>query len=68
VYDMRFRESKSQRLLKLVDSLEPTLTAHPAKKRKVRRAAYAAAGVAVLTAASAGVSSLRDRLETSSDS
>jgi hypothetical protein len=65
---MRFRESKSQRLLKFVDSLEPRLTDNPAKKRRVRRAAYAAAGVAALTAASAGISSLRDRLETSSDS
>jgi len=65
---MRFRESKPQRLLKYIDSLEPTLTAHPGKKRRVRRAAYAAAGVAVLTAASAGISSLRDRLDASSDS
>jgi len=65
---MRFRESKSQRLLKFVDSLEPGLTDDPAKKKTVRRAAYAAAAFGVLTAASAGISSLRDRLETSSDS
>lgn len=65
---MRLRKSKSQRLLKFVDSIEPVWAEDPAKKRTVRRAAYAAAGVAVLTAASAGISSLRDRLETSSDS
>jgi hypothetical protein len=60
---MRLRKSKSERLLKFVDSLEPRLADNPAKKRSVRRAAYAAAGVAVLTAASAGISSLRDRLD-----
>jgi len=67
VCEMRFRESRPQRLLKFIDSLEPTWEG-PAKKRKVRRAAYVAAGVAVLTAASAGISSLRDRLDASSDS
>jgi predicted RNA-binding protein YlxR (DUF448 family) len=64
---MKLRETKPQRLLRFIDSIEPEVATKP-RHKKTRRAAYAAAGVAVLTAASAGISSLRDRLETSSDS
>jgi hypothetical protein len=65
---MRLRQSKSQQLLKFIDSLEPeaaTKLGHTRPRRKrLRRATYAAGGLALLTAASAGISSLRDRLET----
>jgi hypothetical protein len=64
---MRLRQSKSQQLLKFVDSLEPEAATKLGHKRprhkRLRRATYAAGGLALLTAASAGVSSLRDRLE-----
>lgn len=60
---MRLRQSKSQQLLKLLDSLEPEVAKKP-RHRKARRAAYAAGGLALVTAASAGISSLRDRLGT----
>lgn len=60
---MRLRQSKSQQILKLLDSLEPEVAKRP-RHRRVRRAAYAAGGLALVTAASAGISSLRDRLDT----
>lgn len=60
---MRLRQSKSQQLLKLLDSFEPEVAKRP-RHRRVRRAAYAAGGLALVTAASAGISSLRDRLDT----
>jgi hypothetical protein len=60
---MRPRQSKSQQFLKVIESLEPDVAKRP-RHRRVRRAAYAAGGLALVTAASAGISSLRDRLET----
>jgi hypothetical protein len=60
---MRPRQSKSQHLLKLLDSLESEVAPRP-RHRGIRRAAFAAGGLALVTAASAGISSLRDRLET----
>lgn len=64
---MRPRQSKPRQLLKLLDSLEPEVATKPRHKRtrhkRIRRATYAAGGLALLTAASAGISSLRDRLE-----
>jgi hypothetical protein len=64
---MRPRQSKSQQFLKVIESLEPDVAKRPRHKRprhkRLRRATYAAGGLALLTAASAGVSSLRDRLE-----
>jgi hypothetical protein len=64
---MRLRQSKPQQLLKFIDSLEPEVVTKPRHKR-MRRATYAAGGLTLLTAVSAGISSLRDRLETSGDS
>jgi hypothetical protein len=64
---MRLRKSKSQQLLKLIDSLEQEVARRP-RHKGLRRATYVAGGLALLTAASASISSLRDRLETSSDS
>jgi hypothetical protein len=75
---MRRRQSKPQQLLKFVDSLEPDVTAKirevidslepevaaRLRPKTIRRATYAAGGLALLAAASAGISSLRDRLET----
>jgi hypothetical protein len=64
---MRLRQSKSQQLLKFLDSLEPeagTKSGRKPRRKRLRRATYAAGGLALLTAASAGISSLRDRLET----
>jgi hypothetical protein len=75
---MRPRQSKAQQLLKFVDSLEPEVApkirafidslepevATRLRPKRMRRATYAAGGLALLTAASAGISSLRDRLET----
>jgi len=63
VRSMRPRQSKSQHLLKLLDSLESEVAPKPRHKR-MRRAAYTAGGLALVTAASAGISSLRDRLDT----
>jgi|KBSMisStandDraft_5_1062788.scaffolds.fasta_scaffold3802733_1 hypothetical protein len=60
---MRPRQSKPEQFLKLLESLEPEGAKRP-RHRKMRRAAYAAGGLALVTAASAGISSLRDRLET----
>ena len=60
---MRPRQSKSQQFLKLLDSLESEMAPRP-RQRRIRRAAFAAGGLALVTAASAGISSLRDRLET----
>jgi|KBSMisStandDraft_5_1062788.scaffolds.fasta_scaffold1814940_1 hypothetical protein len=60
---MRPRQSKSQQFLKVIESLEPDVAKRP-RHRRVRRAAYAAGGLALVTAASAGISSLRDRLDT----
>jgi len=60
---MRPRQSKSQQVLKLLDSLESEIVPRP-RHRKMRRAAYAAGALAVVTAASAGISSLRERLDT----
>jgi hypothetical protein len=69
---MRPRQSKPQQLLRFIDSLEPEVATRPRHKRirhkRIRRATYAAGGLALLTAASAGISSLRDRLEALSDS
>jgi hypothetical protein len=64
---MRPRRSKSQGLVKFIDSLEPEVARRP-RHHRIRRATYAAGGLALLTAASAGISSLRDRLDTSGDS
>jgi hypothetical protein len=64
---MRRRQSKSQQLLEFLDSLEPDVATRPRHKR-IRRATYAAGGLALLTAASAGISSLRERLGSSSGS
>jgi C4-dicarboxylate-specific signal transduction histidine kinase len=65
---MRPRQSKTQQLLKFMDSLESDVATKSGPKRprrrRLRRATYAAGGLALLTAASAGISSLRDRLET----
>jgi hypothetical protein len=64
---MSLLESTAQRLLTtLSESLEEELGGRPRHKR-IRGAAYAAAGFALLTAASAGISSVRDRLESASD-
>jgi hypothetical protein len=65
---MRPRQSKAQQLVKFIDSLETEVGgksghARP-RRKKLRRATFAAGGLALLTAASAGISSLRDRLET----
>lgn len=61
-------ERTAQRLLQtLGDSIEEDLGRRPSRK-KARRVAFAAAGVALLTAASAGISSVRVHLESSSDS
>ncbi len=77
---MRPRRSKSQRLLKFIDSLEREVATNPRQKirglidslepevaarlrqKRIRRATYAAGGLALLTAASAGISSLRGRV------
>jgi hypothetical protein len=72
---MRLRQSKPQQLLKFTDSLEPERirgfigslepdVATRLRPKGIRRAAYAVGGLALLAAASAGLSSLRDRLET----
>jgi hypothetical protein len=74
--EMKLRKSRSQQLLKLVESLEPMVSSRlggvvdalepegaTRLRPNVRRATYAAGGLALLTAASAGISSLRDRLE-----
>lgn len=75
---MRHRKSKPQRLLKTVESLEPDVapkirslidSLEPGVTEKlghkgIRRAFYAAGGLALLTAASASISSLRSRLGT----
>lgn len=67
---MRPRRSKPQQLSKILDALESEAATKPRRKRtrhrKIRRATYAAGGLALLTAASAGISSLRDRLGTPS--
>jgi hypothetical protein len=63
---MSVLESTAQRLLDtLSDSLDEELGRKP-RHKKIRRAAYAVAGFTLLTAASAGISSVRDRLESSS--
>jgi hypothetical protein len=64
---MRRRQSKPEQLVKFLDSLEQEVAPRPRHKR-IRRATYAAGGLALLTAASAGISSLRERLGTSSGS
>jgi hypothetical protein len=65
---MRPRQSKAHQLVKLIDSLETEVGGKSGRTRprhkKLRRATFAAGGLALLTAASAGISSLRDRLET----
>ncbi len=65
---MSFLESAAQRLLETLDESVETGVGRRPRHRKIRRAGYAAGGLALLTAASAGISSLRDRLEDSSDS
>jgi len=65
---MSILESTAQRLLDtLSDSLDASADPGP-RHRGARRVAYMAGGFAVLTAASAGISSLRDRLKASRDS
>ena len=65
---MSLLENTARRLLnELSDSLDEELGRSSGHK-KLRRTAYAAAGIALLTAASAGVSSVRDRLDSMSDS
>jgi hypothetical protein len=65
---MRPRKTKPQQLLKFLDSLEPDVATRPLHKRsghkRIRRATYAAGALALVTAASAGISSLRDRMGT----
>jgi len=75
---MKRRQSKPQQLLKLVHSLEPDVTpkiralidslepgaATGLSHKGIRRATYAAGGLALVTAASASISSLRSRLGT----
>jgi hypothetical protein len=75
---MRLHKSKPQQLLKVMHSLEPEVAprvrgfidSHEPEvaarlgPKRIRRATYAAGGLALLTAASAGISSLRNRLET----
>jgi hypothetical protein len=74
---MRRRQSKPMQLWKFLDSLEPEVTrirgfigslepgvATRLGPKRIRRATYAAGGLALLTAASAGISSLRDGLKT----
>jgi len=74
---MRFRKSKPQPLLETINSLEPAVAtrirgfmdwlepevATRLRPKGIRRATYAAGGLVLLTVASAGISSLRDRLE-----
>jgi hypothetical protein len=64
---MSLLESTAQRLL---DTLNESVEANGGRPRhrRIRRAAYLAGGFAVLTAASSGISSLRDRLEPPSKS
>jgi hypothetical protein len=64
---MSVLESAAQRLLDTLGSIEESVETKPRHKR-LRLAAYAAGGVALLTAASAGISSLREHLESSKDS
>jgi hypothetical protein len=78
MHEMRRRKSTPQQLLRFIDSLEPDVATRVRdligslepqvttrlRPSGVRRATYAAGGLALLTAASAGLSSLRDRLET----
>jgi hypothetical protein len=64
---MSFLESTAQRLLDSVGSVEESLERKP-QHTGIRRAAYAAGGVALLTAVSAGISSLRAHLESPSES
>jgi hypothetical protein len=65
---MSLLESTAHRLLNtLSDSLDEELGRSSGHK-KLRRTGYVAAGFALLTAASAGISSVRDRLGSTSDS
>jgi hypothetical protein len=59
--DMSFLESAAQRLLDSAGSIEESLERKP-QHTGIRRAAYAAGGIALLTAVSAGISSLRAHL------
>lgn len=66
---MSLLESTAHRLLDtLSDSLDEEVGGTRRPNKKLRRTAYAAAGLALLTAASAGISSVRDRLESTSTS
>jgi len=49
----------------LIDTLDADMGGRP-RHTGMRRAVYALAGFALVTAASAGISSVRDRLESSS--
>ena len=65
---MSLLENTARRLLnELSDSLDEEL-GRKSDHQMLRRTAYAAAGIALLTAASAGISSVRDRLGSTSDS
>jgi hypothetical protein len=64
---MSILESTAQRLLDAFGSVEERVDKKP-QHNGFRRAAYAAGGFALLTAASAGISSLRAHLESSGDS
>ena len=64
---MSILESAAQRLLDTYGSAEESLERKP-QHSGIRRAAYAAGGFALLTAASAGISSLRAHRESSPDS
>jgi hypothetical protein len=64
---MRFERTAQRLLQTLGDSLEEDLARRP-RHKKARRAAYAAGGLALLTAASVGISSVRERLESSGGS
>jgi hypothetical protein len=66
--DMSLLERTAQRLLDTVgDSLDSSPEA-TSRHKGARRVAYMAGGFALLTAASAGISSLRDRFQPSRDS
>jgi len=64
---MSIFESAAQRLLDTLGSVEEHVDRKP-QHSGIRRAAYAAGGFALLTAASAGISSLRAHRESSRDS
>ena len=65
---MSVLESTAERLLEALSESVPADADTKPRHKTLRRAAYAAGALAAVTAASAGISSLRDRLESSSSS